>query len=541
VFDSGVILTSLEVVLPKGEVYELDWSQMSVNLDDWLYKEPHPDRQELFTFAYAFPGEDALHSDRWKSHVQELNHLPLDIDVKLEQTVLTKKPILYGQASYDLTHIQGSAMNGYAECCLEEARSLTGTKEDFGSLALIRPASGMSPVPTYAGSMRPNVCFSVNWSIYDGKIAGLNEPLTWRNTLAFAVGCRKRSSLPDAPADDRNVLIGARVYYARDKMPTAQDVKAMAAEGCDTLILGAAWKSDEGAAKAAVQTAHAANIRVGAAVYATDLKSLVTDGAWFARTFETNRDGLYVMGANFLTAAPQGEFNAGGEVAKVAFKQDGEFHANAAPWAICMRALRATVGPRGFLIGEDAAMGPTLLSLAECDLHAASKYDAYRWDSPQARCYRRFKAGAGFAPVLDSMSPDQIGLAVMYADTPILVWPPKDQNHQTWWQFCKRLPGKGCRVESDLLAGERRFTTSSPNIHGTLFDSGAGQMVLLLAAEKPDQAKVTLNLFHPSASLNVRTLDGQLVPLKDGVFDAGQFAAWQTKGFEITVGKEANR
>jgi hypothetical protein len=159
-----------------------------------------------------------------------MNHLPLDIDVKLEQNVRTGKPILFAAAGYDLTHVQGSGASGFAECCLEEARSLTGTKDDFGSMALIRPGSVMSPVPTYAGSMRPNVCFSVNWNLFDGKTAGLNEPLTWRNTLSFAVGGRKRSSRPDAAADDRNVLLAACVYYARDRLPTAEEVKAMAEE-----------------------------------------------------------------------------------------------------------------------------------------------------------------------------------------------------------------------------------------------------------------------------------------------------------------------
>ncbi|MFB3891545.1 MAG: hypothetical protein ACE15C_05920 [Phycisphaerae bacterium] len=534
VFDSGVVLTNIEVILPKGEVYELDWSQMSVNMDDWLYKEPHPDRQEIFGFNYAFPGDDTLHGDRWKSHVQEMNHLPLDIDVKLEQCVRTQKPILCAQANYDLTHIQGSAVGGYMECCLEEARSLLGTKDDFGSMALIRQQSGMSPVPTYAGSMRGNVCFSVNWNLFDGKTAGLNEPLTWRNTLAFAVGCRKRSSLPDAAADDRNVLLGARVYYARDKMPAADDVKSMAADGCDTLVLGPAWKADEAAAKAAVAAAHASGIRVGATVDVKDLKTLVADGAWFTKVFEKDRDGLYLVGANCLSnAMGQGEFAVGAE--KVSFKRDEAFRANAPSWAVCMRALRATVGPRGFLIGEETGMGPTLLSLAEFDLHAATRYDNYRYDSPQGRCTRRYKGGAGFAPVLDSMTADHIGLAATYADTPIILWPAKDKNHAAWWQLCKRLPAGGSRVESDLLAAERRFTTSSANVHGTLFDSGGGQMILLLAAEKPDAAKVTLTI--PNATLAVKTLDGQAVSIAGNVFDAGQFTAWQVKGFEITAAK----
>ena len=555
VFDSGVVLTGIEASLPKGEVYELDWSQMSVNLDDWLYKEPHPDRQEAFTFAYAFPGEDALHADRWKSHIQEMNHLPLDIDVKLEQTVRTQKPILFVAAAYDLTHVPGSAMNGFAECCLEEARSLTGTKEDFGSMALIRQASGMSPVPTYAGSMRSNVCFSVNWNLFDGKTSGLNEPLVWRNTLAFAMGCRKRSSLPDAAADERNVLIGARAYFAREKLPSADEVKTMAADGCDTLVLGPAWRNDEGATKALVQTAHAAGIRAGAAVNARELPALVGGDEWFTRVFEKNRDGLYLTEANFLMAAlspspslPRegvgggGEFKAG--VEKVAFKDDGASRANAAPWIICMRALRSAVGPRGFLIGEGTALGPTLLSLAEFDLHAATKYDAYRWDSPQARAYQRFRSGAGFAPVLDSLSAEQAGLAAMYADTPLLLWPSKDKNNEAWWKLCRRLPVGGCRVESDLLASERRFTTSSPNIHGTLFDSSAGQMILLLAADKADQAKVALALPNPgTAGFSIKTLEGQAVAAIPGeaAFDAGPFAAWQIKGFEITVGKEAGR
>ena len=36
--------------------------------------------------------------------------------------------------------------------------------------------------------------------------------------------------------------------------------------------------------------------------------------------------------------------------------------------------------------------------LAEFDLHASAKHDAYRWGSPQERCFRRIKAGAGFGP-----------------------------------------------------------------------------------------------------------------------------------------------
>ncbi len=75
--------------------------------------------------------------------------------------------------------------------------------------------------------MRPRPCFGVNWNLFDGPTRGLTEPLKYENTLAFAVGARKRSSRPDASADDRNVLLGARVYYARDRLPSADEVRAI--------------------------------------------------------------------------------------------------------------------------------------------------------------------------------------------------------------------------------------------------------------------------------------------------------------------------
>jgi hypothetical protein len=202
------------------------------------------------------------------------------------------------------------------------------------------------------------------------------------------------------------------------------------------------------------------------------------------------------------------------------------------------------VGAGGFLIGQEGAMGPTLLSLAEFDLHAATKYDPYRWDSPQARCLRRYKAGAGFAPVLDSLAPEHAALAAMHADTPIILWPARDKNHLPWWRLCRQLPAGGFRVESDLLANERRFTTSSGDVHGTLFDGGDGKMILLLAAEKAGAAKVTLDkALGGVKAVTVQTLDGQAVPLGAGgaEFQAGTLAAWDVKGFRVSVGKEAGK
>jgi len=536
VFDSGVVLTRIEIRLPEGEVYELDWASMSVNLDDWLYKEPSPDKQARFVYGWAFPGESEHQFNSYKPVLQGLKHLPLDIDVRIEDTILTGKPLLYGSAAYDLTHVKGSAQSGYAECCLAEARSLVGTRAGFGSHIMIRPQSGMSPVPTYAGSMRNRPCFGVSWNLFDGETRGLNEPLTYVNTLTFAVGSRKRSSRPDAPADDRNVLIAARIYYARDRLPSADEVKAMAAEGCDTLILGPAWRGEAGTTAGIVKAAHAAGMRVGATVDVKELKTLVKDGGWFTQRFQPGRDGLFLTNVSFLgDAAPEGELEALGE--RTSFKYDGPFRANAAPFAICMRALRRIVGERGFLIGDPGSFEPTLLSLAEFDLHATDALDPYRWGSPQQRCFRRYRAGAGFGPVLDSLSPQWMALGAIHADTPIVLWPPKDKKHLPWWQLCRRLPPGGSRIESDLIAAERRFTTTSPHVHGTLFDGGKGRLILLLAAEKDGAAKVRLAL--PARS--VKSLDGKPVPLSGGVFDAGSFSAWQVKGLVIAARKKAGR
>jgi hypothetical protein len=93
------------------------------------------------------------------------------------------------------------------------------------------------------------------------------------------------------------------------------------------------------------------------------------------------------------------------------------------------------------------------------------------------------------------------------------------------------------RVESDLLPAERRFTSSSPNVHGTLFDGGDGRMALMLAAEKADAASITLAL--PGAKIVAS--DGKNVPVNDGKFDAGSFAPWQVKTFEISAGKAGDR
>jgi uncharacterized membrane protein len=529
VFDSGIVLTQIEVELPKGEVYELDWASLSVNLDDSLYKEPTAERQARFQYGWAFPGSPEQSFNSYKPVIEELRHLPLDIDVKPEDVLLTHKPLLFGSAAYDLTHVKGAAVNGYAECCLAEAKSLVGTTADFGSHLMVRPVSGMSPVPTEVGSMRPQPCFGVSWNLFDGETRGLNEPLKYENTLTFAVASRKRSSLAGAAADDRSVLLGARIYYARTRPPTVEEVRAMAADGCDTLILGPAWRERPPATAAAVEAAHTAGLRVGAAVDLRDLRSLVADEAWFTRQFQKDRDGLLVGGADFLAnAAPEGTLEALGE--KVTFRYDGPLRANAAPLAICMRALRRIVGPRGFLIADPSPGQANLLSLAECDLWVSEKPEPMRWCSPQDGCLRRHRAGAAWGPMLDALPPPWMALAAMHADTPVILWPPKDKQHRAWWDLCRRLPPPGVRVESDLIASERRFSTTSENVHGTLFDGGGGRMLLLVAAEKEDSAQVRLTF--PVAA--AKTLDGKEVSIRNGTLEAGALSAWQVKGFELS-------
>jgi hypothetical protein len=531
VFDSGVVLMDLQVVLPEGASYELDWASASVNLDDSLYKEPSPQRQAMFAAGCALPGEPQEHAATWKAIIDDRKKLPLDVDVTPETTTVLQKPLLFGWAAYDRTHQKGSATCGYAECCLAEAKSLVGTKEDFGSQVLIRPASGMSPVPTEVGSMRPRPCFGVSWNLFDGQTRGLVEPLKYDNTLTFAVGARKRSSRPDASADDRNVLLGARVYFARHRLPTTDEVRAMAAEGCDTLVLGPLWRTQSEQTAAVVAAAHGAGMRVGATVDMKDVLALVKDESWFAKHFEKDRDGLLLTGASFLdTSLPEGLVEVLGEKRRIA--HDGPYRTNAAAIALCMRALRATVGRKGFLIGDPGAFPPGLLSLAECDLHASAQIDPYRSASPQDRCRRRYRAGAGFAPIAETLAPPWIALAAMHADTPLVVWPPKDKQHLVWWELCRRLPKGGLRVESDLLASERRFTVTGEAVHGTLFDGGDARAVMLLAAEKDDSPKVRFTI--PVAA--VKTLDGQELPVRDGQFDAGDFSAWQVKGFVVTWG-----
>jgi hypothetical protein len=532
VYDTGVVLIRFEIALPKGEVYELDWAQMGVNLDDSLYKEPNPDYQAHFQYGWAFPGEAEHFFQSYKPVLQAMAHLPMDIDVKPQDTILTEKPLLYGMAGYDLTHVKGAACGGFAECSLEDARPLAGGKDDFGSYVMIRPQSGMSPVPTWEGSMRNRVCFGVCWNLFDGKTLGLNEPLTYSNTLSFAVGSRKRSSFPDAPADDRNVLLGARVYYAKDALPTVDQVKAMAAEGCDTLILGAAWRKDPSAAKVLADAAHAAGMRAGGAVEAKDLGGLLANGNWFSQVFSKARDGLLVLGAHFLSGGlPSGEVQAGKEALRI--RQDGLLHSNAAPLAVAMRTLRGFVGRRGFLVGETAPLGPSLLSLADCDLHASDALKNFRWASVEEHSFRRHRAGAGFAPMTDSLGADFAALAVVYGDTPLVLWPGKDKKHLDLWRLYQRLPAKGSRIESDLLPIERRFTCTG-GVHGSLFDGGDGRMVLLLASgESKDSAKVAFAI--PVAA--AKAADGSSIAVADNAIDAGAFEPWQVKLFEIT-GKE---
>ena len=532
VFDSGVVLTDIEIDLPEDELYELDWAQMFVNLDDGLYKEFHPTRSASFSFGWAVTGGTSQQFDRWKGYLQDLKHLPLDMDVVLKSTVFTRHPLLFGSAGYEMTHRKGSAKNGWMACSLTDARSLVGTKEDFGSHFLVRPQSGMSPVPTWEGRMRSNPCFGFGWNLFDGKTRGLNEPLTYRNRLALAATCRKHSSLPGAAADDRNVLIGARIYAA-SKMPAPTDVKNMATDGCDTLILPADWRANGAATAAVVQAAHAAGIRVGATVDATDVKALVTDAMWFTDVFAPGRDGLCVRNASHLVnAPPAGMFTVSGQ--PVTFKRDGAWRSDAASFAICMRALRGIVGERGFLIGEPGEIGPDLLSLAEFDLHASDALKPYEWNTPAARHDIRYRAGAGFAPILATMNPAWQALAAMHADTPIIAFPPTDKTHLPHWKRMAKLPPGGVYMSSDLPATEQVFTTTSPEVHGTLYLGASGKGVLLLAAGKP-AGNVTVRFARKLTS--VLEAD-KPVHIEADEFDAGAFTASQVKAYFVTVAEE---
>jgi hypothetical protein len=157
--------------------------------------------------------------------------------------------------------------------------------------------------------------------------------------------------------------------------------------------------------------------------------------------------------------------------------------------------------------------------------------------SVQGDFFERHRCAAGSAPIVQAMSPEQLVSTVIQADTPIVLWPPQGKSHVAWWDLARKLPARGFRVESDLLPTERRFTTSTDNVHGTLFDGGDGRMVLLLAAEKADAAKVTLSL--PGAK--VVNAQGASVALQDGKFDAGSFTASQVKLFEISAPKETGK
>jgi hypothetical protein len=386
-------------------------------------------------------------------------------------------------------------------------------------------------VPPDAGSMRPDPCFGLMWNLFDGPIRGLNEPLVYRNRMVFAFGERKRSNLAEATGDDRNVLLGARVYYAKGALPGAADVKAMAAEGCDTLILGAAWQKDAGATQGVVEAAHAVGMRVGATVDARNIKALLADTTWFSKVFQKDRDGLLVTNVGFLSAViSPGEFEAAG--AKAVFKALDSGSSNAVSFALGMRALRKLVGSGGFLVGQEDPPGATLLSMAEFDLFYSAAADAYRGGSPQDRCLKRYRAGAGFGPMVDSLSPQWMGLAVMHADTPIILWPPKDHQHAAWWQLCQKFP-RG-RSALSLLAGERRFDTTSDAVQGMLMQGAGGKALLLLTAGNVATARVTFTAPVESVKGN----DGTSVVVSGNSFDAGDFQAWQVKAYDVMIGKQ---
>ena len=196
-----------------------------------------------------------------------------------------------------------------------------------------------------------------------------------------------------------------------------------------------------------------------------------------------------------------------------------------------MRALRGLVGRGGFLVGEPGPLGASLLSLGDCDLFASEDIKGFRWASPPEHSYRRHRGGAGFAPVTDSLGADFAALAAVYGDTPLVLWPGKDKKHLDLWKLYQRLPAKGCRIESDLLPIERRFTATG-GVHGSLFDGGDGKLILILAAgEAKDAAKVTLSM--PVAG--VKAADGGSVAIAENAFDAGAFEPWQVKLFEVAA------
>ena len=529
VFDSGLIITAITLELPANETYALDWGSMSVNLDDMLFKEPNPNRTKKFFFGYAFPDENQYYPmDQWKTVLQGYKHIPLDIDLKKDATpIVTGKPLLFLAASYDLTHLPGAPASHFTEFALEKALSITGTKTDFGSFALIRPNSGMSPVPTYEGSMRADPCFTAGWNLYEGEAKGFNESeaLIYKNTLSFVAGSRKRSSRAEAPADDRNILIGARVYYAKDRLPSVSDVAAMAEEGCNVLILGAGWKSQTLAK--VVEAAHAAGIKVGVTIEVKDLKDFAGDDSWFKQYLKQDQDGIFVNGVNFFgNKLPQGEFTVLGE--KISFKSDGADLVNAAPFALCMKSLRKIVGQKGFLIGDPGDSTPSELAFAEFDLCAMKDPGKY------PRSARRVNIGAGLAPMTDTLPGSLAACGAMYADTPVILWPAAGKGHLAWWKTCRNIPASGAATELDSVPSDLRFSISSDSVHGTMYNTGAGSYLLLLGAAAADGAYVHLD---NAGSISVRTLDDEPVSAKNGIFNAGSFVLGQVRGFKLSASK----
>ncbi|MCL2645856.1 MAG: hypothetical protein FWD61_02495 [Phycisphaerales bacterium] len=538
VFDSGVVILDLEAQLPQNEVYELDWSQMGFNLDDSLYKEPRSTHQALFQYAWAFPGDTkppVFRGRLGRAGLQGYSHLPLDIDLTATGREDTDKPMLFSATAYDTTHIKGSPMNAFAECALEDARSIIGTTEDFGSLVCIRPAAGMSPPPPWEGSKRPQPCFGVLWNLFDGKVQGLNEELTYRNRMIFAFGQRKRSNSPDAPSDDRNILLGARIYYAKNALPSAQDIQAMSAEGCDTLILNTAWQKDPAATTTLVQAAHAANIRVGVTIDARNLKPFLTDTAWFTKTFQKDRDGVLITNSNFLSSSVQpAEFNAGGD--RISFKKLDVTNTNAVSFALCMRNFRRLVGTAGFLIAQEDAPCNTLLQMAECDAFTSASPDPYKNGSPADRCVKRSRAGAGFAPMLDSLSTQWMSLAATYADTPIISWPPRDKQHLAWWKICQKFP-KGKSELSLMPVEHSHFDSYIDDVQGTFILAKDGKALVIVTSQSGGNARLSFS----SSALAATTLDGQAAKLAGGSLDAGEFTPGQVKAFQLTFRPEKSQ
>ena len=86
------------------------------------------------------------------------------------------------------------------------------------------------------------------------------------------------------------------------------------------------------------------------------------------------------------------------------------------------------------------------------------------------------------------------------------------------------------------MPSDRRFSISSSDVHGTLYNTGSGTYLLLIGAAAPDGAYV--NIDTGGDSLSVRTLDDEPVACKNGTFNAGSFVPSQVKGFRISVSKK---